>query len=147
MHRLGNGNADGGTMTLPQWSASIPMGALVTWMLLLTVKHVIADFFLQNTWMARGKDGKVGWLLPLTVHCLIHGAVAALVIVPLAPKFWFVVVADFVVHFIIDRAKGFCVATFDIGPDDRWFWWLIGIDQALHHLTDFSWALLMASNL
>ncbi len=134
-------------MTLPHWSASLVVGPLVMWMLLLTVKHVIADFFLQNSWIALGKDSKTGWLLPLTVHCLIHAVVAALVILPLAPKFWLLVVADFVVHFIIDRAKGFCVSTFEIGPDHRWFWWLIGIDQALHHLTDFAWSIILASQL
>jgi uncharacterized protein DUF3307 len=133
-------------MTLPQWSASIAIAPLVLWMLLLTVKHVVADFFLQNTWIAHGKDSKTGWLLPLTVHCLIHGVLATLVIVPFAPKFWFLGVADFVVHFIIDRAKGLCVSRFEIGLDHQWFWWLIGIDQALHHLTDFAWAILLASN-
>jgi hypothetical protein len=34
-------------------------------MLLLTVKHIIADFMLQNSWMAIGKDQKTGWALPL----------------------------------------------------------------------------------
>ena len=32
-------------------SASVPVGALIGWMLLLTIKHVIADFVLQNSWM------------------------------------------------------------------------------------------------
>ena len=43
-------------MTLPQWPVTVAIGPLVFWMLLLTVKHVIADFVLQNTWMAMGKD-------------------------------------------------------------------------------------------
>ena len=133
-------------MTLPQWSSSVAVAPLVAWMLLLTVKHVIADFVLQNSWIARGKDGKSGWLLPLSVHCLIHGVIATLLLVAFAPKLWILGVYDFVVHFIIDRAKGFCVARFGIGHDDRWFWWLIGIDQALHHLTDFAWALIIATN-
>jgi len=45
-------------------------------MLLLTVKHVIADFMLQNSWMAIGKDQKTGWALPLLAHCLVHLAVS-----------------------------------------------------------------------
>ena len=57
-------------------SSSVPVGLLIGWMLLLTVKHVIADFLLQNAWMAQGKDQKKGWALPLLVHCLIHLAVA-----------------------------------------------------------------------
>jgi hypothetical protein len=133
-------------MTLPQWSGSIAVGPLVTWMMLLTVKHVVADFLLQNSWIAHGKDSKTNWLVPLSVHALVHGVLATLLIVALAPKLWFLGILDMVVHFIFDRAKGLCVSNFEIGPNHRWFWWLIGIDQALHHLTDFGWALLLASN-
>ncbi len=64
-------------------------------MLLLTFKHVIADFVLQNGWMAYGKDQKKGWALPLLVHCLIHLAVAMVLILIVAPKFWFVALIDF----------------------------------------------------
>ena len=39
-------------------SSSVPVGALIGWMLLLTFKHIIADFVLQNAWMAHGKDQK-----------------------------------------------------------------------------------------
>jgi hypothetical protein len=133
-------------MTLPQWSGAVATGPLVSWMLLLTVKHVIADFFLQTSWMARGKDAKTGWLLPLTVHSLVHGVLATMLFAILAPRLWFLGLVDFAVHFCIDRAKGFCVSHFEIGPDHSWFWWLIGTDQALHHLTDFGWALLVVSN-
>lgn len=131
-------------MTFPQWSGTVAIAPLVTWMLVLTVKHVVADFILQTTWMARGKDAKTGWLLPLTVHCLIHGVLATALFAIFVPRLWFLGVIDFVVHICIDRAKGFFVSHFDIGPDQRWFWWLIGTDQALHHLTDFAWAMLVA---
>ncbi len=134
-------------MAFPQWSGMVAIGPLVTWMLALTVKHVVADFFLQNAWIARGKDARTGWLLPLSVHCLIHGVLATALFAAFAPRFWFVGLFDFVVHFCIDRTKGFFVSHFGIGPDHRWFWWLIGIDQALHHLTDFAWSLLLVSDL
>ncbi|HEY3679650.1 MAG TPA: DUF3307 domain-containing protein, partial [Bradyrhizobium sp.] len=39
-------------MVFPSLSSSVPVGALVGWMLLLTCKHVIADFVLQTSWMA-----------------------------------------------------------------------------------------------
>ena len=142
-----NTSADGSMMTLPQWSALVAVGPLVMWMMLLTGKHVVADFFLQNSWMAIGKDSKKNWLLPLTVHCLVHGVLATLVIVPFAPRFWFLGVVDFIVHFVIDRVKGLCVSRFEIGPDHPWFWCLIGSDQALHHLTDFAWSLVLVSNM
>jgi len=115
-------------------------------MLLLTFKHIIADFVLQNAWMAYGKDQKTGWALPLLVHCLIHLAVAMVLILIVAPKFWFVAVVDFLIHITIDRAKGICSSTFAMTTKHPWFWTLIGVDQALHHLTGFGLSIFMAAN-
>ncbi|MDO9560589.1 MAG: DUF3307 domain-containing protein [Bradyrhizobium sp.] len=115
-------------------------------MVLLTVKHVIADFVLQNSWMAIGKDQKTGWALPLLAHCLVHFAVAMTLILIIAPKFWFVAVIDFLIHITIDRAKGLCTSTFGVTYEHPWFWTLIGVDQALHHLTGFGLAIFMAAN-
>ncbi|HEY3032508.1 MAG TPA: DUF3307 domain-containing protein [Bradyrhizobium sp.] len=133
-------------MLFPAMSSSVPVGALVGWMLLLTAKHVIADFFLQNSWMAVGKDQKRGWALPLLAHCLVHLAVATVLILIVAPRFWFVALIDFAIHLAVDRAKGFCVSTFAVKPEHQWFWWLIGIDQALHHLTGFGLSIFIAAN-
>ena len=133
-------------MSFPAMSSSVPVGALIGWMLLLTTKHVIADFFLQNSWMAVGKDLKKGWALPLLAHCLVHLAVAMVLILLVAPRFWFVALIDFAIHIAVDRAKGFCVSTFAVKQEHQWFWWLIGIDQALHHLTGFGLSIFMAAN-
>jgi Protein of unknown function (DUF3307) len=127
-------------------SSSVPVGALVGWMLLLTAKHVVADFFLQNAWMAQGKDQRTGWALPLLAHCLIHLVLTTLLLLIVAPRFWFVGLIDFVIHITVDRAKGLCVSTFAVKPEHQWFWWLIGIDQALHHLTGFGLSIFMAAN-
>src|SRR5260370_10359830 len=93
-------------------SASVPVGLLVGWMLVLTFKHVIADFVLQTSWMAIGKDQKKGWALPLLAHCLVHLAVATVLILMIAPRFWFVALIDFAIHITIDRAKGFSASPF-----------------------------------
>ena len=127
-------------------SSSVPVGALVGWMLVLTFKHIIADFVLQSAWMAYGKDQKKGWALPLLVHCLIHLAVALALILIIAPRFWFVAVIDFLIHILVDRAKGLCSSTFGLKPEHPWFWTLIGVDQALHHLTGFGLSIYMAAN-
>ena len=89
-------------------ASSVVVGPLVGWMLVLTVKHIVADFFLQSTWMALGKDQKTGWALPLLAHCLVHLAVAMALILIIAPRFWFVAIIDFVIHLLVDRAKGLC---------------------------------------
>jgi len=127
-------------------SSAVPVEALIGWMLLLTFKHVIADFVLQTAWMAQGKDQKHGWALPLLVHCLVHLAVALPLILIVAPKFWFVAFIDFAIHITIDRCKGWTVAHYGVTSDTRWFWWLIGIDQALHHLTGFFLAIYIVAN-
>jgi E3 ubiquitin-protein ligase DOA10 len=129
-------------------SSQVPVGALVGWMLLLTAKHIIADFMLQNSWMAIGKDQKTGWALPLLAHCLVHLVTALLLIVVVSPRFWFVAFIDFFIHILVDRAKGICASSFGITLESGhpWFWTLIGVDQALHHLTGFGLSIFMASN-
>ena len=130
----------------PASSSLIALGALSGWFMALAVKHVIADFFLQSNWMATGKDRAEGWALPLLLHCLIHGVLTTLLILAVAPRLWFIGVIDFAIHLAIDRAKGFTVARFGVTPTHAWFWWLIGIDQALHHLTGFVLAVLLTTN-
>jgi hypothetical protein len=127
-------------------SASVPVGALIGWMLLLSFKHIIADFVLQNSWMAIGKDQRKGWALPLLAHCLVHLAVAMALILIVAPRFWFVALIDFAIHITVDRAKGFTASHFGVTQEHQWFWTLIGVDQALHHLTGFGLSIFMAAN-
>jgi len=134
-------------MMLPQLPSTVALTPLVVWMLVLTVKHVIADFVLQNSWMAIGKDAKTGWALPLLAHCAVHGVIATAIFAVLVPRFWYFGLVDFVIHITVDRAKGYCGNRFDLKPDkSEWFWTLIGVDQALHHLTDFGLALVVAGN-
>jgi len=85
------------------------------------------------------KTRKTGWALPLLAHCLVHLAVALALILMIAPRFWFVAFIDFVIHITVDRAKGLCASTFGVTHETGhpWFWTLIGVDQALHHLTGF----------
>jgi hypothetical protein len=133
-------------LVFPSLSSSVAVGALVGWMLVLTVKHVVADFLLQNSWVRLGKDQKTGWMLPLLVHCAIHGALTTALVLIIAPRFWFVGLIDFAIHICIDGARGLCVSTFGVYRGHQWFWWLIGIDQALHHLTGFFLSIFMAAN-
>src|SRR4051812_9362224 len=129
-------------------SSSVVLAPLIGWMLVLTFKHIIADFVLQTSWMAIGKDQKTKWARPLLAHCLVHLGVSTTLILLIAPRFWFIALIDFAIHIIIDRAKGLCASTFDVTLESAhpWFWTLIGVDQALHHLTGFGLSLFMAAN-
>src|SRR5947207_316010 len=127
-------------------SSAIPVEALIGWMLLLTFKHIIADFVLHTACMAHGKDQKHGLALPLLVHCLIHLAVALPLILIVAPKFWFVAFIDSVIHITIDRAKGFVSANLGVDLAHPWFWTLIGVVQALHLLTGFVMSIFITEN-
>jgi hypothetical protein len=127
-------------------SSSVAVGALIGWMLVLTFKHVIADFVLQTSWMALGKDQKTGWALPLLAHCLVHLACSLALILVIAPRFWFVAFIDFAIHIVVDRAKGLCSSSLGVTQEHPWFWTLIGVDQALHHLTGFGLSIFMAAN-
>ena len=91
-------------MLLPSLSSSIAVGPLAGWMAALAVKHVIADFVLQNSWMAIGKDQKTGWALPLLAHCLVHLALSLALILAIAPRFWLITFIDFAIHIVVDRA-------------------------------------------
>ncbi len=107
-------------------------------------KHLVADFFLQTSWMANGKEQPRGWFRPLAAHVAVHAAATALIFAALAPAYIGIALVDFVVHFAIDRAKGLLNRAFDTDPTKTGFWWLIGIDQTLHHLTHLGFAILIA---
>ena len=109
------------------------------------IKHLIADFFLQTSWMAAGKEQPRGWFLPLFAHVMVHTVATGLIFAVLAPAYLWIAGVDFVIHFAIDRAKGLLNRAFDTGPAKTGFWWLIGIDQTLHHLTHLGFALLIAA--
>ena len=119
-----------------------------TWVIAALViflaKHLAADFLLQTSWMANGKEQPSGWFFPLLAHVLVHTAATALIFAILAPAYLWIAAVDFVVHFAVDRAKGLLNRFFDNDPTKTGFWWLLGIDQTLRHLTHLGFAILIA---
>lgn len=84
--------------------------------------------------------------MPLLAHVSIHGVLTTALVAAVQPKLWFIGLIDFAIHLAIDRSKGFLVARYRIAPGNPWFWWLIGIDRALHHLTGLGLAILLVAN-
>jgi hypothetical protein len=109
------------------------------------VKQFVADFPLQSSWMARGKEGKTGYLAPLSAHAGVHGALSALIALLFVPSLWWLGLVDFVIHWAIDFGKS------SISRETKWtlggaaFWTLFGFDQLLHHLTGLAFAFTLAT--
>lgn len=126
-------------------SHAIPVGPLVWLSLAFALKHVIADFVLQSNAIAVGKDAATGWQLPLARHVAGHVILTLAIALIAAPGLWWLALVDLVVHAGIDRGKSIARRVFNAEPKDAVFWWLIGIDQTLHHLTHLSFAITLAA--
>lgn len=103
---------------------------------LLQVKHLVADFFLQNEYMLSGRDRYLHGGRALHVALHIVGTVLVLVAVG-TPIFATLVVAivEFVLHYHIDWGKSALNHRRGLTPSDPVYWRALGVDQALHHAT------------
>jgi len=104
-------------------------------------KHFLADYPLQTRYHL-GKF-KEGWdfFMPLLSHAVVHGLftlLIALCVVSL-PVALSLACFDTVIHFTMDRVKA--------GPKylgrfkdmmQAPFWWCLGLDQMVHHLTHYA---------
>jgi hypothetical protein len=122
---------------------SIPFLTLI--FVLFAVKHVLADFILQTSWMWRTKDQEHGWIAPLAAHAGCHAVLTLALALAINPPLWWLGVVDFALHATIDRARGVAGRRLGLVPSQSGWWWLFGIDQALHQLTHFAYAIVLAS--
>ena len=120
------------------------MTLLFTAMFLLIafqIKHLIADYYLQFSYMYENKGKPQGWFKPLLDHTLVHGAGTGIILSTyfiaighVAPSAIGIILAmiilDIVTHFITDRWK----ATRGRHPGESKFWTDLGIDQMIHHI-------------
>lgn len=127
---------------------SSPAVPLLPFLLLAGVfalKHVVADFLFQTGAIARGKERRHGWLVPLGLHALGHAGLTLAIALLVAPRLWWLALVDFAVHFAVDRAKSVLGHRGGWDSDDVQFWWLIGVDQFLHQLTNLGLAAALAT--
>ena len=112
-------------------------------LIVFQLKHFICDYPLQGTYML-GKLRATDWALPLAAHAAVHATATFLIAI------WFslhlaiiLAIADFILHFTIDRLK----ASPNIGgrfkPDQPYFWWALGADQMAHHFTHYSFIFIL----
>ncbi|HEY7297776.1 MAG TPA: DUF3307 domain-containing protein [Xanthobacteraceae bacterium] len=108
------------------------------------LKQFLADFVLQLTWMAAGKEQTRGWAVPLAAHAGCHAALTLLLMLLIAPGLWWLGPADFLIHGGIDRAKSLASRRLNLKQNSAAWWWLFGADQLLHHLTHLAFIVLIA---
>lgn len=129
------------------------MSAILAMLILFQFKHFLADFPLQSPYMLQ-KFKKEGWIKPLAAHAGVHAVFTFVIVfgwasIPLALA---MALLDFVIHFTMDRIKAgptllgrfkaltaseYSTATPDQKLGNKYFWWALGLDQAVHHLTHY----------
>jgi NAD(P)H-hydrate repair Nnr-like enzyme with NAD(P)H-hydrate dehydratase domain len=105
-------------------------------LLLLQVKHAVADGPLQTLTMLKDKGfyGRPGGI----AHAGIHGAGTLAVLFACgmaAPIVMALAAADAILHYHIDFAKETMVRRLDWTNDKPVFWWALQADQLLHQFT------------
>jgi hypothetical protein len=121
---------------VPQIGPSVPLWTFCAVLLAFTFKHFVADFLLQTSWIAHGKERLEGWFWPLAVHVLCHAALTLIIALIVAPHLWWLALVDLFIHASIDRGKSGMGHWGGWKPNDGEFWWLMGFDQFLHHVTN-----------
>ena len=102
------------------------------------VKHFLCDYPLQTPYML-GKFKESDWVKPLSLHFFVH-AVGTLVVLFLCTSLEYLFIyamLDYWLHFVMDRVKASPKMLGRFKPDDKYFWWALGGDQAWHHLTHY----------
>lgn len=113
-----------------------PVITLLFLVLLLQIKHLFADFFLQTPRMLRDRGVylHVGRLQHAGLHGLGSLMAMVLVGVPVGLALTIAVI-EWAVHFHIDWLKGRWSDYTGHGPDQAGYWRAFGVDQAAHHVT------------
>jgi hypothetical protein len=106
----------------------------------MAFKHFVADFLLQTSWIAHGKERTEGWMAPLAIHVLCHAGLTLCIALVLAPRLWWLAPAEFVVHATIDHCKTLVGNYEKLDFKRPQYWWLLGFDQFLHQVTNIALA-------
>lgn len=102
----------------------------------LQVKHFVADYLLQPHWVLTGKGDmrKSGGYVHAGIHAI--GSIPAYLIAGLgAVEVGALMLAEFVIHYIIDYSKAGMSSRSHAGPDKAVYWAMHGADQFAHQLT------------
>lgn len=119
------------------------------------IKHFLADYPLQTEYMlGKFKTGN-SWIKPLLAHAAVHGALTFLILIIFCSwlslfTVFVLSILDMSIHFIMDRIKAspnllgyykplspkeYLTANAEQKKNNKYFWWCLGFDQFIHHLT------------
>lgn len=114
------------------------MDILIITILLISafiVKHFVADFVLQTSWMAMNKHKYFhpgGW-----DHAMVQAVGTYIAVIAFVTPSMALVMGllDMVVHHFIDFCKMNITRHYKLTSNDYVFWFWIGVDQLLHYAT------------
>ncbi len=123
-----------------------PIYTLAAVLAVLQIKHFICDYTLQSSYQLLNKGTYLhpGGLLHAGLHALFTTS-AFFVVRPTLALGIGIIVGEFLVHYHIDWAKEQLIKFMGWTPMQGPFWWALGFDQLLHHLTYIVIALLLVS--
>lgn len=130
--------------TSGEYTVTDQVHALIAIFVVLEIKHFICDYPLQTLYELRNKGTYFhpGGILHSSIHALMTMAAF-----PFAPPSVAlgtgIVVGEFLLHYHIDWSKEQIIRRMGWVSSDREFWWAIGADQLLHHLTYIAIAALL----
>ena len=100
------------------------------------VKHMIADYYLQYSWMIKHKGTYGHW--KGMAHSELHGFFTWLLLFYFGFGFFWALLMgllDTFLHYHIDYAKSNLWKRSNYGPNDQMYWVIHGTDQFLHMMT------------
>lgn len=109
---------------------------IFTLLIIYQIKHFLCDYPLQIPYMLQ-KISKDKWILPLASHAGVHALFTLIIVLVVNANLWWLAIFDFVIHFTMDRIKASpnLLNRFEIS--NKFFWWSLGFDQMVHHLTHY----------
>tara|TARA_B100000927_G_C16446224_1_gene461875 strand:+ start:609 stop:977 length:369 start_codon:yes stop_codon:yes gene_type:complete len=100
------------------------------------VKHLLADYFMQYSWMIREK-GNYGSIKGIA-HSGLHAIFTFTLLWWYGFSFWWSLLMgllDGIFHYHIDFVKSNLWKNTNLGPNDQAYWMIHGTDQFLHMMT------------
>jgi hypothetical protein len=104
--------------------------------LILLIKHLVFDFFLQTAYQYKNKGiyGHPGGILHAGLH-IFGTSFLFLFVYPGVGLAAQILIGEFIVHYHIDWTKEQIVKRMQLATDNAGFWWVLGVDQFLHGAT------------